>query len=308
MNHLAQAPESGGVGSPILNISIFAAFVVVTLIVVFRASRNNKTASDYYAAGRSFTGPQNGVAIAGDYLSAASFLGIAGAIAVNGYDGFLYSIGFLVAWLVALLLVAELLRNTGKFTMGDVLSFRMRQRPVRAASAASTLVVSFFYLLAQMAGAGALITLLLGIDNENVLGQGIVIAIVGILMITYVLVGGMKGTTWVQIIKATLLMIGAAVITIWVLGIYGFNLSALLGAAVEANPSVTTASGTTKELGDNLLNPGLAYGATALSKIDFLSLGLALVLGTAGLPHILMRFYTVPNAKRPAARSCGRSG
>jgi cation/acetate symporter len=297
VNHLAQAPASGGVGSPLLNISIFAAFVVVTLIVVFRASRNNKTASDYYAAGRSFTGPQNGVAIAGDYLSAASFLGIAGAIAVNGYDGFLYSIGFLVAWLVALLLVAELLRNTGKFTMGDVLSFRMRQRPVRAASAASTLVVSFFYLLAQMAGAGALITLLLGIDNENVLGQGIVIAIVGILMITYVLVGGMKGTTWVQIIKATLLMIGAAVITIWVLGIYGFNLSGLLGAAVEANPSVTTAAGTTKELGDNLLNPGLAYGATALSKIDFLSLGLALVLGTAGLPHILMRFYTVPTAK-----------
>ncbi|MHA6629016.1 solute symporter family protein [Pseudonocardia sichuanensis] len=298
MNVLAQAQEeSGGVGSPLLNISIFAAFVVVTLVVVFRASRNNKTASDYYAAGRSFTGSQNGVAIAGDYLSAASFLGIAGAIAVNGYDGFLYSIGFLVAWLVALLLVAELLRNTGKFTMGDVLSFRMRQRPVRAASAASTLVVSFFYLLAQMAGAGALITLLLGIDNENVLGQGIVIAIVGILMITYVLVGGMKGTTWVQIIKATLLMIGAAVITIWVLGIYGFNLSALLGAAVEANPSVTSASGTTKELGDNLLNPGLAYGATALSKIDFLSLGLALVLGTAGLPHILMRFYTVPTAK-----------
>ncbi|HYH31305.1 MAG TPA: cation acetate symporter [Pseudonocardia sp.] len=297
MSVLAQAPESGGVGSPLLNISIFAAFVVVTLVVVFRASRNNRTASDYYAAGRSFTGPQNGVAIAGDYLSAASFLGIAGAIAVNGYDGFLYSIGFLVAWLVALLLVAELLRNTGKFTMGDVLSFRMRQRPVRAASATSTLVVSFFYLLAQMAGAGALITLLLGIDNENVLGQGAVIAIVGILMITYVLVGGMKGTTWVQIIKASLLLVGAAVMTFWVLGMFGFNLSALLGQAVDANPSVTSASGATKELGENLLNPGLAYGATALSKIDFISLSLALVLGTAGLPHILMRFYTVPTAK-----------
>ena len=146
--------------------------MVVTLVVVFRASRNNKTASDYYAAGRSFTGPQNGVAIAGDYLSAASFLGIAGAIAVNGYDGFLYSIGFLVAWLVALLLVAELLRNTGKFTMGDVLSFRMRQRPVRAAAATSTLVVSFFYLLAQMAGAGALIALLLQIPNSNTLRSG----------------------------------------------------------------------------------------------------------------------------------------
>ena len=296
MTILAQA-DIDRIGSPILNISIFAAFVAITLVVVFRASRNNKTASDYYAAGRSFTGSQNGVAIAGDYLSAASFLGIAGAIAVSGYDGFLYSIGFLVAWLVALLLVAELLRNTGKFTMGDVLAFRMRQRPVRAAAAASTLVVSFFYLLAQMAGAGALITLLLQIPNENVLGQGIVIAVVGLLMITYVLVGGMKGTTWVQIIKATLLLIGAAVMTIWVLGIYGFNLSALLGQAVEANPSVTSAAGTTKELGENLLNPGLAYGSTNLATIDFISLSLALVLGTAGLPHILMRFYTVPTAK-----------
>ena len=169
---------------------------------MLRASRTNKTASDYYAAGRSFTGPQNGVAISGDYLSAASFLGIAGAIAVNGYDGFLYSIGFLVAWLVALLLVAELLRNTGKYTMGDVLAFRMRQRPVRAAAATSTLVVSFFYLLAQMAGAGGLIALLLQIPNSNRLGQSVVIAVVGILMIVYVLVGGMKGTTWVQIIKA----------------------------------------------------------------------------------------------------------
>jgi cation/acetate symporter len=294
---LAQAPASPGVGNPALNIGIFALFVVVTLIVVFRASRNNKTASDYYAAGRSFTGPQNGVAIAGDYLSAASFLGIAGAIAVNGYDGFLYSIGFLVAWLVALLLVAELLRNTGKFTMGDVLSFRMRQRPVRAAAATSTLVVSFFYLLAQMAGAGALIALLLQIPNSNTFGQGVVIAIVGALMITYVLVGGMKGTTWVQIIKAGLLIAGTAVITVWVLALFGFNLSALLGQSVAANPSITNASGAVRELGDNLLSPGLAYGASTTSKIDFLSLGLALVLGTAGLPHILMRFYTVPSSK-----------
>jgi cation/acetate symporter len=292
------APASQGIGNPVLNISIFAAFVVVTLVVVFRASRNNRTAADYYAAGRAFTGPQNGVAIAGDYLSAASFLGIAGAIAVNGYDGFLYSIGFLVAWLVALLLVAELLRNTGKFTMGDVLSFRMRQRPVRAAAATSTLVVSLFYLLAQMAGAGALIALLLQIPNSNVVGQGIVIAIVGVLMIVYVMVGGMKGTTWVQIIKATLLLIGVALITLWVLGRFGFNLSALLGRAVEANPQVqTSATAPAKELGAKLLAPGLQYGATTTAKIDFLSLGLALVLGTAGLPHILMRFYTVPSAK-----------
>ena len=190
-------------GDPYLTAAVFGLFVLVTLVVVFRASRSNKTASDYYAAGRAFTGPQNGVAIAGDYLSAASFLGIAGAIAVNGYDGFLYSIGFLVAWLVALLLVAELLRNTGKFTMGDVLAFRMRQRPVRAAAATSTLVVSFFYLLAQMAGAGALVALLLQIPNEQPRsGRASRSPSVGILMIVYVLVGGMKGTTWVQIIKA----------------------------------------------------------------------------------------------------------
>jgi cation/acetate symporter len=216
---------------------------------------------------------------------------------VNGYDGFLYSIGFLVAWLVALLLVAELLRNTGKFTMGDVLSFRMRQRPVRAAAATSTLVVSLFYLLAQMAGAGALIALLLQIPNSNTVGQGIVIAVVGLLMIVYVLVGGMKGTTWVQIIKAGLLLVGAATLVTWVLGRHAFDFSELLGEAVEKNPSMTTATGTVKELGERLLIPGLQYGASDLAKIDFLSLGLALVLGTAGLPHILMRFYTVPNAK-----------
>ncbi|SDN28337.1 solute symporter family protein [Allokutzneria albata] len=272
-------------GSPLLNISIFAAFVVITLVVVFRASKNTKSAADYYAAGRAFTGPQNGIAIAGDYLSAASFLGIAGAIAINGYDGFMYSIGFLVAWLVALLLVAELLRNTGKYTMADVLSFRMRQRPVRTAAAISTLAVSFFYLLAQMAGAGGLIALLLGVTDSW--AQAGVIAIVGVLMIVYVLIGGMKGTTWVQIIKAVLLITGAAVMTLWVLAQYGVNLSSLLGAAVENSPKV----------GEKLLNPGLQYGKTGLTQLDFLSLGLALVLGTAGLPHILMRFYTVPTAK-----------
>ncbi|QYN33412.1 cation acetate symporter [Pseudonocardia sp. DSM 110487] len=297
MGYLAQGAAPASVGNPLLNIGTFALFVVITLVVVFRASRATKTAADYYAAGRSFTGPQNGIAISGDYLSAASFLGIAGAIAVNGYDGFLYSIGFLVAWLVALLLVAELLRNTGKYTMGDVLSFRMRQRPVRAAAATSTLVVSFFYLLAQMAGAGALIALLLKIPNSNTLGQGLVIALVGILMITYVLVGGMKGTTWVQIIKAALLLTGTALITVWVLALFGFNLSAVLGQAVSANPVLETAGAQPKELGEKLLGPGLQYGTSATAKIDFISLSLALVLGTAGLPHILMRFYTVPSAK-----------
>ncbi|WP_053714628.1 solute symporter family protein [Saccharothrix sp. NRRL B-16348] len=265
-------------GNALLNIGIFGIFVAATLVVVIRASRNTKTAADYLAAGRAFTGPQNGIAIAGDYLSAASFLGIAGAIAVNGYDGFLYSIGFLVAWLIALLLVAELLRNTGKFTMGDVLAFRMRQRPVRAAAATSTMAVSFFYLLAQMAGAGGLVALLLGITGKG--GQAVVIAVVGALMIAYVLIGGMKGTTWVQIIKAVLLIAGAGVMTIWVMGKYGFNLSTLLGS-----------------VSDKLLGPGLQYGKTETSKLDFISLALALVLGTAGLPHILMRFYTVPTAK-----------
>ena len=169
------------VGSPAVNISIFVAFVALTLGIVLRASRNNSTAADYYAGGRSFTGPQNGIAISGDYLSAASFLGIAGAIAVNGYDGFLYSIGFLVAWLVALLLVAELLRNTGRFTMADVLSFRLRERPVRTAAAISTMVVSIFYLLAQMAGAGGLVALLLGVEGK--IGQALVITVVGIIMV-----------------------------------------------------------------------------------------------------------------------------
>nr|WP_238176719.1 cation acetate symporter [Kribbella albertanoniae] len=278
------------VGDPKVNIAIFALFVVATLAIVIRASRNNKSAADFYAGGRSFTGPQNGIAIAGDYLSAASFLGIAGAIALNGYDGFLYSIGFLVAWLVALLLVAELLRNTGRFTMADVLSFRLKQRPVRMAAAISTLGVCFFYLLAQMAGAGGLVALLLGISDRA--GQSVVIAVVGIIMITYVLVGGMKGTTWVQIVKAVLLVLGAGIMTLWVLAKYAFNLSSLLGAAVDKSPAV----------GEKLLSPGLQYGATGISKLDFISLGLALVLGTAGLPHVLMRFYTVPNS-REARRS-----
>ena len=278
-----QTVETTQVGEPWLNITIFGIFVAITLVIVLRASRNNKTAADYYAAGRSFTGPQNGTAIAGDYLSAASFLGIVGAIAINGYDGFLYSIGFLVAWLVALLLVAELLRNTGKFTMADVLSFRLQQRPVRIAAAITTLAVCFFYLLAQMAGAGALVSLLLGIDDR--LGQSLVITVVGALMIVYVLIGGMKGTTWVQIIKACLLIAGAFVMTIWVLALHDFNLSTLLGAAIETsgNPAIT--------------GPGLQYGATGTTRLDFVSLALALVLGTAALPHVLMRFYTVPTAK-----------
>ncbi|MBF0808356.1 cation acetate symporter [Rothia nasimurium] len=281
---LAAEASTQTVGTPWVNMSVFGAFVLATMVVVLRASKNNKTAADYYAGGRSFSGTQNGLAIAGDYLSAASFLGIVGAIALQGYDGFLYSIGFLVAWLVALLLVAEPLRNTGKFTMADVLSFRLRQRPVRIAACISTLAVTLFYLLAQMAGAGALVSLLMGISSKA--GQSLVIIIVGVLMIVYVLIGGMKGTTWVQIIKAVLLVSGVAIMTVWILAIYGFNFSAVLGAAVE------TSGGNEK-----ILAPGLKYGLNDLTKLDFISLSLALVFGAAGLPHVLMRFYTVPTAK-----------
>ncbi|MGO3088596.1 MAG: solute symporter family protein [Galactobacter sp.] len=287
------------VGNPWINIGIFGIFVLVTLIVVFRASKSNSSAADFLAGGRGFSGAQNGIAISGDYLSAASFLGIVGAIALYGYDGFLYSIGFLVAWLVALLLVAELLRNTGKFTMADVLSFRLKQKPVRIAAAITTLAVCLFYLLAQMAGAGGLVSLLLGIPDKA--GQSVVIAVVGALMILYVLVGGMKGTTWVQIIKATLLVTGACVMTVWALALHGFNLSELLGDAVTALVDSETAKGASaadaQAAGQALLEPGAKYGSSTMSKIDFISLGLALVLGTAGLPHVLMRFYTVPTAK-----------
>ena len=285
------AAEHQTVGNPVANIGIFALFVVITLFVVIRAGRKKSSAAEFFTGGREFSGPQNGIAIAGDYLSAASFLGIAGAIAVYGYDGFLYSIGFLVAWLVALLLVAELLRNTGKFTMADVLSFRLKQRPVRMAAATSTLTVSLFYLLAQMAGAGGLVALLLDIKGRT--GQSVIIAVVGVLMIVYVLIGGMRGTTWVQIIKAVLLISGAAIMTVMVLTKYGLDFSGLLGSAQSAISGSADGAVANRDV----LAPGAQYGGSTISKINLLSLGLALVLGTAGLPHVLMRFYTVPTAK-----------
>ncbi|CAM3743560.1 cation acetate symporter [Tsukamurella strandjordii] len=273
------------IGSTTLNIIIFLLFIGVTMGLVIKASRTTQKATDFYTGGASFSGPQNGFAIAGDYLSAASFLGICGAIATSGYDGFLYSIGFLVAWLVALLLVAERLRNTGKFTMADVLSFRLRQRPVRMAAALATLAVSLFYLIAQMAGAGGLVSLLLNIKGTT--GQAIVVAVVGVLMILYVLVGGMKGTTYVQMVKAVLLIAGALVMSLLVLAAVKGNFSDLLAKAIEGSPKA----------GEKLIEPGLKYGKTETTKLDFISLALALVLGTAGLPHVLMRFYTVPTAK-----------
>ena len=283
--------------STTLSTVLFLAFVAITLVIVWRSSRGSKKSTDFYDGGASFSGFQNGLAIAGDYMSAASFLGIAGTIALFGYDGFLYSIGFLVAWLVALLLIAEPLRNSGRFTMGDVLAFRMRQVPVRTAAAVSTLVVSIFYLMAQMVGAGALVSLLLGITDAG--QKNLIIVGVGILMILYVTIGGMKGTTYVQILKAFLLMTGAALLTIMVLLKFNFNISDLLGAAAENSGK-----------GDAFLQPGLKFGKDILdangvidpvktlwSRLDLISLGLALVLGTAGLPHILIRFYTVPTSK-----------
>jgi cation/acetate symporter len=280
---LIEAAATDG-NNPVLNTVIFGVFVAITLFIVYRASSTAKSRADYYAASGAFTGRQNGIALSGDYLSAASFLGIAGAIAVDGYDGFLYSIGFLVAWLIALMLVAELTRNTGRFTMGDVLSFRMKQRPVRAAAATSTLVISLFYMLAQMSGAGELIALLLNI--RSAFGQALIIAVVGLVMVVYVLVGGMKGTTWVQIIKASLLILSVVLMTVFLVGKFGFSVSNMLSQAIYNNP-----------MGDKLIQPGGSYGATGLTKLDFVSLAIALVMGTAGLPHVLMRFYTVPNAQ-----------
>jgi cation/acetate symporter len=266
---------------PMFSLALFIGFVAITLYVVRRVSGGNSTTSNYYTAGGGFTGAQNGIALSGDFLSAASFLGIAGGIAVHGYDGFVYSVGWVVAWLVGLLLIAEMLRNTGRFTMGDVVAYRLRQRPVRIAAATSTLMISFLYLLAQVAGAGGLVSLLLNISSR--LGQSIAIAVVGIVMIVYVLVGGMKGTTWVQIIKATLLLLCMVLITVYLLGAFDFNFSTILAKASTGSP-----------MGSAILDPGALYGA---NELDFVSLALALVLGICSLPHVLMRFYTVPNSR-----------
>ncbi|MFD7366414.1 cation acetate symporter [Nocardiopsis alba] len=299
------AQEVVSESSRIVTLGLFTLMIAATIGITVWASRNTRSATDFHSGGRGFSPLQNGLAIGSDYMSAASFLGIAGMIALFGYDGFLYSIGFLVAWLVALLLVAELLRNSGRYTMGDVLSYRMQQRPVRTAAAVSTIVVSIFYLLAQMVGAGALIALLLGIqEGQTFLGMDaptakiVGIVVIGLLMTIYVTFGGMKGTTWVQIVKAVILMVGAALLTLLTLSLYGFNLGALMGDA--ANASQAAADGNAA----GFLEPGLRYGVevagdplqTLWNKLDLISLGLALVLGTAGLPHILIRFYTVPDS------------
>jgi cation/acetate symporter len=261
-------------------LAIFGVVVAITLGITYWASKRTTTATQFWAAGRGITGAQNGFAIAGDYMSAASFLGIAGLIFLFGFDGFLYSVGFLVAFLTVLFLLAERMRNSGKFTIADVLAFRLRERPARMAAALGTLAVAGFYLIAQMVGAGVLIQALVGIDYN------VAILVTGIFMLTYVIFGGMIATTWVQIIKAVLLMGGAIVMSLFVLGKIGWNPIDLFNKARGESPE-----------GEAYLKPGLFLS----SPIDTVSLGLALVLGTAGLPHILMRFFTVPNAK--AARS-----
>ncbi len=279
-----------------ITISLFVVIVAITLCIVVWAAKRTKTTADFYAARGSITGTQNGWAIAGDYMSAASFLGIAGLISLYGYDGFMYSVGWLVAYVTVLLIVAEPCRNAGKFTMGDILSFRTNPKPVRAAAAISTVAVSVFYLTAQMVGAGKLMELLLGIPFR------IAISGVGCLMILYVVFGGMIATTWVQIIKAGLLMTGASVLCILVAAKAGFNpvqffsdvaTNSQIQSWVQINLLKEAIPKAGFDYGQRFLEPGLL-----LKDVwDQISLGMALVLGTAGMPHILMRFFTVPTAQ-----------
>jgi len=273
-----------------MNVSLimFLVFIAITLGITYWASKRSAGAAAYFAASRQIKGWQNGVAVAGDYMSAASFLGIAGIIAFQGYDGFLYSVGWLVAYLTVLLVIAEPLRNAGKYTMADVLAYRLKPKPVRAMAALSTLTVSTFYMIAQMVGAGALVKLLLGgmvTFNQAVIG-------VGILMIVYVVFGGMLATTWVQIIKAILLMAGTILLSILVMAHFHFSFAEFFGAIGKVTYHDAKGAVVVKDF----LTPGLRY-KPPYGPLDLISLGLALIFGTAGLPHILVRFYTVPDAK-----------
>ncbi|MEU7719612.1 solute symporter family protein [Streptomyces tibetensis] len=273
-----------------LALLLFSAFVAVTLGITTWVSRNRRgSAEEFYAGGRLFSPMENGFAIAGDYMSAASFLGVTGLIALFGYDGLLYVVGFLVAWLVVLFLVAELVRNCGRFTLADVVASRMRERPVRIAAGTSSVTVSVLYLVAQMVGAGSLVALLLGGTSDA--ARSWTVIGVGALMVVYVSLGGMRATTWIQIVKAVLLLGGTVVLTVLVLVRFHGDVDRLLFTAAERSGH-----------GAAFLAPGLKYGGDWTARFDFISLGLALVLGTAGLPHILSRFYTVPTA-RAARRS-----
>ena len=271
------------------SIAFFFLFVGATLVITYWAAKRTKTTEQFYAAGRKVTGFQNGLALAGDYMSAASFLGIAGLVALNGFDGLIYSTGWLVGWPIIMFLIAEPLRNLGKYTFTDVVAYRLKQKPVRIAAALGTLAVVLTYLIAQMVGSGTLIQLLFGINYVYA------VIIVGVVMMTYVLFGGMIATTWVQIIKAGLLLGGAVILALVVLWRFGFNPVNLFGQAAATGCDPNAAAGSQMFCyGQKVLEPGTKVVTGAW---DAVSLGLALMFGTAGLPHILMRFYTVPDAK-----------
>ena len=276
---LAAGAIEGDVKQQPLNmhaIIMFFVFVAFTLGITYWAARRTRSASDFYAAGGGITGFQNGLAIAGDYMSAASFLGISAMVYTSGYDGLIYSMGFLVGWPVILFLIAERLRNLGKYTFADVASYRLQQTPVRSLAATGTLIVVSIYLIAQMVGAGKLIQLLFGMNYSSA------VVMVGVLMVLYVTFGGMLATTWVQIIKAIMLLSGATFMAVMVLAYVGFSPEALFAKSVEVH---------SKHLA--IMEPGQLVS----NPIDAISLGIALMFGTAGLPHILMRFFTVKNAK-----------
>ncbi len=272
-------------------IAMFSGFVVLTLFITKWAASKTKSAADFYTAGGGITGFQNGLAIAGDYMSAASFLGISAAVMATGYDGLIYSIGFLVGWPIITFLMAERLRNLGKFTFADVAGYRFKPGPIRAFAASGTLVVVAFYLIAQMVGAGQLIKLLFGLDYI------VAVVIVGVLMMVYVLFGGMTATTWVQIIKAVLLLSGVTFMAIMVLAQFNFSPEALFAKSVEVRTQIAANGGKTPAeaaaIGGSIMGPG-GFVKDPISAISF---GMALMFGTAGLPHILMRFFTVPDAK-----------
>jgi len=271
------------------SLMMFLIFILITLGITYWAARRSSSAGAYFAANRQIKAWQNGVAVAGDYMSAASFLGIAGLIAFFGYDGFMYSVGWLVAYLTVLFVVAEPLRNAGKYTMADVLAYRLSPRPVRAMASLSTLTVSTFYMIAQMVGAGALVALLL--KSSGISFRAAVIG-VGVLMIVYVVFGGMIATTWVQIIKAILLMSGTVLLSILVVAHFGFSLKDFFNAITHVSYHDPKGALITKDF----LEPGLRF-KPPYGALDLISLGIALIFGTAGLPHILVRFYTVPDAK-----------
>ena len=272
--------------------SMFGGFVVATLFITKWAAARTKSAADFYTGGGSITGFQNGLAIAGDYMSAASFLGISAAVMISGYDGLIYSIGFLVGWPVITFLMAERLRNLGKFTFADVAGYRFQQTPIRVFAASGTLVVVAFYLIAQMVGAGALIKLLFGLD------YWLAVVIVGALMMVYVLFGGMTATTWVQIIKAVLLLSGVTFMAFMVMAQFGFSLEALFSKGVEVKTQLASNTGKTSEQAAQIGLAIMGPGGFVKDPISAISFGMALMFGTAGLPHILMRFFTVPDAKQ----------